>query len=277
MGEEDYIQLAEQERARQWNIAKQYMQTPSLPSVLGALGAIWNALPFNTTAATVNPYIQYGEAPNAGGTIKPLSTFKKLSKAAKIQNAKSQIVRKSNAATRRAAERQAAQEQWELFGNNAAYVRDPYNNYVYNEAERSAAVDFLKENPAPIQEQYLVKNYPQRQLQENLRYAAEKGQTKMRYPTSETAAKIEGYQKGFGSSEEVERLRKELHDAQLEFEEAIRLQDDPFIPSPEKQLVDDLENKLRMLRSEFDEALARAPKDYSPDNFKKICRFSETV
>lgn len=147
MGPEDYIQFAEQERARQRNIASAYMQTPSLPNVLSALGAIWNAMPFNTTAATVNPYMQYGEAPNAGGPVKPLSTVAKLSKAAKIQNAKSQIVRKAKAAERMAAEKQAAQEQWELFGNNAAYVRDPYKNYVYNEAERSAAIDFLKENP----------------------------------------------------------------------------------------------------------------------------------
>ena len=43
------------------------------------------------------------------------------------------------------------------------------------------------------QETYLQDNYTSRQIQENLRYAAEKGQTKMRYPTRETAAKIEGY------------------------------------------------------------------------------------
>lgn len=43
------------------------------------------------------------------------------------------------------------------------------------------------------QETYLANNYTSRQIQENLRYAAEKGQTKMRYPTRETAAKIEGY------------------------------------------------------------------------------------
>lgn len=150
MTPEDYIQLAEQERARQWNIAKAYMRTPSLPNVFSALGAVWNAMPFNTTPATVNPYMQYGEAPDVGGTIKPLSTFEKLSRAAKIQNTKSQIVRKANAATRRATERQAAQEQWERFGNNAANVVDPYKNYVYNEAERSAAVDFLKENPGMV-------------------------------------------------------------------------------------------------------------------------------
>lgn len=43
------------------------------------------------------------------------------------------------------------------------------------------------------QERYLSDTYTSRQIQENLRYAAEKGQTKMRYPTRETAAKVEGY------------------------------------------------------------------------------------
>jgi len=70
-------------------MAKQYIQTPSLPNIFNAIGAAWNALPFNTTAATVNPYMQYGEAPNTGGALKPLSTFEKLSRAAKIANAKS--------------------------------------------------------------------------------------------------------------------------------------------------------------------------------------------
>ena len=143
----DYTQLAEQERARQWNIAKSYMQNPSLPNIFNAIGAAWNALPFNTTAASVNPNMTIGVIQDVAGPSKTLTTAQKLSAMAKAHNAKSQIVRKANAATRRAAERQAAQEQWELFGNNAAVVRDPYKNYVYNEAERSAAVDFLRENP----------------------------------------------------------------------------------------------------------------------------------
>lgn len=42
---------------------------------------------------------------------------------------------------------------------------------------------------------HLHNNYLQRQLQEILKFASEKGQTKMRYPTPETAAKIEGYKK----------------------------------------------------------------------------------
>lgn len=40
---------------------------------------------------------------------------------------------------------------------------------------------------------HMTDTYTERQIQENLRYAAEQGQTKMRYPTRETAAKIEGY------------------------------------------------------------------------------------
>lgn len=143
----DYTQLAEQERARQWNIAKSYMQNPSLPNIFNAIGAAWNALPFNTTAASVNPNMTTGVIQDVAGPSKTLTTAQKLSAMAKAHNAKSQVVRKANAAIRRTAERQAAQEQWELFGNNAAVVRNPYRNYVENEAERSAAVDFLKENP----------------------------------------------------------------------------------------------------------------------------------
>jgi hypothetical protein len=49
-------------------------------------------------------------------------------------------------------------------------------------------------NEFPLEQaNYLADNYTSKQIQENLRYAAEKGQKKMRYPTRETAAKIEGY------------------------------------------------------------------------------------
>jgi len=97
----------------------------------------------------------------------------------------------------------------------------------------------------------------------------------MRYPTSETAAKIEGYQKGFGRTEETDRLQREIRETQAEFEEAILLQDDPFIPSSEKQRVDDLEKKLNTLRSQFDEALMRAPKDYSPEHKTILKKYSD--
>ena len=69
----------------------------------------------------------------------------------------------------------------------------------------------LEKIPATAQEQYLSDNFTSRQIQENLRYAAEKGQTKMRYPTRETAAKIEGYQpaKDTGKANEVVNWLKE--------------------------------------------------------------------
>lgn len=61
----------------------------------------------------------------------------------------------------------------------------------------------------PIQQIYLGKNYLQKQLLENLRYAAENNHKIMRYPTPETAAKIEGFQKNEKTREFVE-LEDEL-------------------------------------------------------------------
>lgn len=52
-------------------------------------------------------------------------------------------------------------------------------------------------NGPDVQSQYLHDNYLLRQLQENMKYAAEQGQKRMRYPTPETAAKIEGYKKTY--------------------------------------------------------------------------------
>jgi hypothetical protein len=45
----------------------------------------------------------------------------------------------------------------------------------------------------PEQKQFLGKYQQERLLQENVAYAAEQGKTKMRYPTPETASKIQGY------------------------------------------------------------------------------------
>lgn len=61
----------------------------------------------------------------------------------------------------------------------------------------------------PTQKIYLIKNYLQKQLLENLRYAAENNHTIMRYPTPETAAKIEGFSKSEKTREFAE-LEDEL-------------------------------------------------------------------
>ena len=60
---------------------------------------------------------------------------------------------------------------------------------------------------------HMIDTYTERQIQENLKYAAEQGQTKMRYPTRETVAKIEGYQSHIVSSpggREYDEIKKEL-------------------------------------------------------------------
>lgn len=54
----------------------------------------------------------------------------------------------------------------------------------------------------------MIDTYTERQIQENLKYAAEQDQTKMRYPTRKTVAKIEGYE-GFPGREYYE-INKEL-------------------------------------------------------------------
>lgn len=74
-----------------------------------------------------------------------------------------------------------------------------YHAVQDNMADKLAALKELEEyykslTQPNILEGYMQKSYLNRQLQENLKYAAENGQTKMRYPTPETAAKIEGYQ-----------------------------------------------------------------------------------
>ncbi len=61
--------------------------------------------------------------------------------------------------------------------------------------ELTVELDIRRNPKSASQQDYLAENFTSRQIQENLRYAAEKGQTKMRYPTKETAAKIEGYPK----------------------------------------------------------------------------------
>ena len=56
---------------------------------------------------------------------------------------------------------------------------------------------------------HMIDSYLERQIQENLKYAAEQEQTKMRYPTRETAAKIEGYPKVATPTEEAIELMRQ--------------------------------------------------------------------
>lgn len=80
------------------------------------------------------------------------------------------------------------ENDWEVEQLREIIQRD---KQTLNDANRE--LDRLYNQSQRGQEHYLADNYTSRQIQENLRYAAEKGQKKMRYPTRETAAKIEGY------------------------------------------------------------------------------------
>lgn len=98
-----------------------------------------------------------------------------------------------------------AKQQKELYDNA---VQNPLNedwklpngnimtNYAYREGrEGQKTANALKraEVNSWEQKELLGKNHQERFLQENVKYAAEQGKSKLRYPTSETAVKIEGY------------------------------------------------------------------------------------
>jgi hypothetical protein len=75
------------------------------------------------------------------------------------------------------------------------------------------------------QKEFLGKNHQERLLQENMLHAAEQGKSKMRYPTSETAAKIQGYVKL--SKQRRVALEGELNEvpAEIHFNENGNMQD----------------------------------------------------
>ena len=104
---------------------------------------------------------------------------------------------------------------------------DGTDMYPYEESQLEAIIEndeqmldgsmrelFFRENPREVaQQDYLADNFTSRQIQENLRYASERGQTKMRYPTRDTAAKIEGYSKSrYGVFELEPELRAKYDD-----------------------------------------------------------------
>lgn len=168
-------QKAANERERQ--IAGAYFQeAPTLSNLYNAFIHWYNSIPFLGGQPENGEIYQTGIAPSFGPQ-KTLTTAEKLSRAAKIQNAKSIAVRRANAAARKAAE---DQKYYESFGptregrsvvqpvsdkvpyryrypdgtyesnfelSPTLQVRNTAQNYVANEAERAAAIDFLRENP----------------------------------------------------------------------------------------------------------------------------------
>ena len=142
------------------------------------------------------------------------------------------------------------------------------NQIVYNEQTGSF------ENPNPIeytkyspQEEYLIKNYLQRQLQENLKYASEHGQTKMRYPTSDTAAKIEGYEK------------KTITDPKIQDEYRALDQERTQLYNEQRNLgIFDLKNDIinkRLSEIELREQELNSMLDYSPEHQTILKKYSD--
>ncbi len=67
-----------------------------------------------------------------------------------------------------------------------------------------------------IQQKYLSDNYIYRQLQENMKFAAERDQSLMRYPTRDTAIKIEGFKKV--DKTRIPELKRLIREALDDFE-----------------------------------------------------------
>ena len=132
------------------------------------------------------------------------------------------------------------------------------------------------ENYPSEQVKYLHDNYLQRQLQENLKYAAEHSQTKMRYPTSETAAKIEGYIKKY-PKEDVDEA-KVLQDAIFTLKLGrSKLEDLHALRGSEKYLsFNEAENKNDVLKR-FSDRLSQLDvrKDYIPEHQTILKKYAD--
>ena len=114
--------------------------------------------------------------------------------------------------------RRRGNEAQSLFtdGEQMFTVQDVDNLYP---GWRKSIID--EESKIRPQVEYLQDNYTIRQLQENLKYAAEKGQKKMRYPTRETAAKVEGYSKSRSQTlQDNPELQGKYDDLRAELREA---------------------------------------------------------
>ena len=103
----------------------------------------------------------------------------------------------------------------------------PVHDWQIAEAERrinASKLDVQRRSQDarnPFQKQLLGKTHEERLLQENMLHAVEQGQTKMRYPTSETAANIQGYTKNTElANDKIKELERQIdrnvieHDAQ---------------------------------------------------------------
>ena len=119
-------------------------------------------------------------------------------------------------------------------------------------------------------EKRMVDTYLQRQLQENMLYGAKQGKTLMRYPTPETAAKIEGYPKGT-LTPEYQELEQEYNDVVRRVSSAFGVKGYKDTPEGIKNydLMRFLVNKMRGLRA------TNSHVTYAPEHQTILKKYSE--
>lgn len=115
------------------------------------------------------------------------------------------------------------------------------------------------------QKQFLAKTYLDRLLQENILYAAEQGKSKVRFPTSETAAKIQGYTKQTKLPDELQMFYAEEMDK-------LRAQGYSYNSAPYKKLMDEYDTTLKRIINQYapeHQTILKKYNDY-PKRIKKL-------
>ena len=148
-----------------------------------------------------------------------------------------------------------------------------YSEDRFNELYTEILDDLFNSN---IQSR-MIDTYPIRQLQENLQYAAKSGLHKMRYPTPETAAKIEGYVKS-EYTPEYRDLVTQLESITADESKLRALPDEIdlntntevyYTPKQREQLIQDLNNRIADLK------LAQKDRTYPPEHLTILKKYAD--
>lgn len=156
---------------------------------------------------------------------------------------------------------------------------DPFSNWPAQ--QRLASLRFNKAERSNFKQQsYLHDNYLQRQLQELLKYASENGQTRMMYPTSETAAKIEGYQKTINPKyQELLGKQSELHMElnELQNQEALcKMFNEPFSIKDNLEKTYKVREELKSIQDEIQQIRKNGiEKTYDPKHQTILKKYAD--
>ncbi len=138
-----------------------------------------------------------------------------------------------------------------------------------NIAHHESVLENMLKGPNDLQIRHLHDNYLQRQLQENLRFAAENGQTTVSYATPETAAKIEGYQKNL-SIPESERGKWAKLDSEI-----LRLQGEKQQYTIFDKRRVDIDKQINELKDQIHQIEANAKKSYDPKHQTILKKYAD--